>query len=125
MIITDHSGDSLVGAIDGVNQVYRTSLPFDPESVEVFINGLRKLPALEDGYAVLDGQTVRLAEPRLAGDVISVSYALAGTNTLGGQPGGIPPPAAVRQDGPPAFTVEPASAPQTDAELGPPPFCAC
>lgn len=125
MLVTDFSGDTLQGAIDGSNRVFKTSLPFDLDSLQVYCNGLNKLPDLDDGFEVLDSQTFRMREAREDGDTVSATYALAGTNTVGGQPDGVPPTASVYLDAPPQFAVEPASLLASDAELLPPPFCGC
>jgi len=31
-----------VGAVDGVNRVFKTNVPFEPGSIEVYINGLKE-----------------------------------------------------------------------------------
>lgn len=125
MRIIDHSGDTLTGAIDGRNVTYRTSLSFDPDSVEVFANGLNKHPLLTDGFRTVDDQTVILAEPRDNGDTLAIAYSLAGTASVGGQAGGVPPIAAVCQDAPPQAAVDTVPGIPTEVALRPPPFCAC
>lgn len=64
-----------LGAVDGVNLVFTTSVPYKPGSTAVFLNGLLQEPSLDDGWAETSPATgvVTLKEaPRSIGDCLDV-----------------------------------------------------
>lgn len=73
--VVEESGDSLVGTVDGINRVFRTTLPMRMDRViEVYINGLRRIAELEDGYEVTGLQQVTLKQAPVPADTVAVGY---------------------------------------------------
>lgn len=91
ILIKETAGDTLRGAVDGVNTVYLTSFSFTLESVNVYINGQLKVRALADGFWVTAPNIVTLKIAALLGDTLEVEY-YADTLTGGGAGGGCPNP---------------------------------
>lgn len=63
----------MAGAVDGVNVDFFVPsgfLPVDPDSERVFVRGIPRVKAWDDGWAVIDYPTghIRLNEAPLAGD---------------------------------------------------------
>ena len=46
--------ETAIGVIDGVNQIFRTSRPYDAGSLAVFLNGQLKRRWFEDGWVETD-----------------------------------------------------------------------
>lgn len=90
VLIRETQGDTLLGAIDGTNVTYVTSLVMDPTYINVFVNGRLKVAAWEDGY-VASGMSLVMNEALLPGDSLEVEYRTQ-TAAGGGAPGGIPAP---------------------------------
>jgi hypothetical protein len=90
MLVTDTAGDSLQGAIDGINRVFKSSLAMNLGTVSVFYNGRNKVAVLEDGFTTVDAYTIALKEPPLPGDTVQVSYETGSGSSFGGQFGGVP-----------------------------------
>jgi hypothetical protein len=65
-------GEFPTGAINGSNATFTTSSPFIPESMQVFVNGLRQHLALH--YTLSSGTTIIFTESPQTGDVIEVDY---------------------------------------------------
>ena len=73
--VRDDSDETLVGAIDGLNAVFKTSLPMRLDRVvEVLCNGLVREAELDNGYDILDASTIRLKEIPEDGDTVMVRY---------------------------------------------------
>jgi hypothetical protein len=87
--LTESSSDTLKGALNGVNKVFRTTYPMQLDFVQVYINGRLKVASLADGYSFLDSYTVLLKEAPLVGDTVQVEYR-TGLGIGGGADGGIP-----------------------------------
>lgn len=83
------AGNTLIGAVDGLNKTYKVNNPMLLSNVEVFRNGLCKVDFLDDGYTVDDAYTVSFKEPPEIGSTVAVAYTPVGT-TAGGYLGGIP-----------------------------------
>lgn len=69
----------LAGMIDGVNQVFTTSVAFTPSSTAVFLNGQLKRPhvsGVQDGWTETDpaAGVVTLDEAPRVGDVVQAFY---------------------------------------------------
>jgi len=98
--LKETAGDTLTGAIDGTNYAYGTSFDFNPDTVQVYVNGRLKIRDWDDGFVVIPPRTVHLKEPLLAGDSLEVEYQ-SPTNSGGGALGGVPgaPTAEVFQPG--------------------------
>lgn len=68
------------GAIDGANTVFNVSVPYQPGSTAVYLNGLLQEPSLDDGWVETDPATgeITLKEaPRASGpcpDVLQVFF---------------------------------------------------
>jgi hypothetical protein len=62
------------GAVDGINNLFQTTNPFFPGSVQVFINGLITKADNADGWAEVPPSVVILSEAPRAGDVVQVYY---------------------------------------------------
>ena len=73
--VRDDSGDTLLGTIDGVNAIFKTSLPMRLDRIiEVLCNGIVLDADLDNGYDLLDAYTVQMREIPLDGDTVMVSY---------------------------------------------------
>ena len=89
--LKETAGDTLVGAINGVNTVYTTSFDFDPGSVNVYVNGRLKVRTLDDGFTPQAPRTLIMKEALLIGDSLEVEYK-SDVATGGGADGGCPSP---------------------------------
>ncbi len=77
--IRDDAGAGLAGAIDGVNQTYRTSQPMRLDRVvDVYVNGICRMAELDNGYELRGVQEVWLKEAPLPGDTLTVRYSCTG-----------------------------------------------
>lgn len=65
-------GETPAGNVDGVNATFTTALPFVPESVEIFVNGLKQ--KLIDEFNTVGSQTVSLAVSPGIGETILINY---------------------------------------------------
>ena len=73
--VRDDSDDTLEGAINGVNAVFKTSLPMRLDRVvEVLCNGLVREADLDNGYDLVDAFTIKLREVPEDGDTVMVRY---------------------------------------------------
>ncbi|UCG53162.1 MAG: hypothetical protein JSW58_06310 [Candidatus Latescibacterota bacterium] len=88
--LRERAGDSLQGAVDGINQVYVVSYDYDLDSVNIYVNGRLKMREWDDGFWVIGPRTVKLKEALLVGDSLEVEYK-ANVQTGGGADGGCPP----------------------------------
>lgn len=60
---------------DGVVTAFATSQPYKPGTVSLWLNGVRKVAAWDDGFDENeDGTTIDLKEPPLAGDSVVAEY---------------------------------------------------
>lgn len=84
---TETAGDTLIGAINNVNVIFKTNQPMLLSSAEVFLNGLNKVDFLDDGYVLVDAFTVQFKEAPLQGDTVAVAYTPATGEVL---PPGVP-----------------------------------
>lgn len=66
--------ENLVGAINGVNREYTTSLAYKDGSVRVWINGAVLDPGLNDGFVELGNNKIRMKVAPETGDVLRVYY---------------------------------------------------
>lgn len=87
-------GDTLAGVIDGVNTDYVCSFDYNPDSVQIYVNGRLKIRDWDDGFWIITPRTIRMKEPLQAGDSLEVEYK-ANVKTGGGAPGGRPDPPQV------------------------------
>lgn len=62
------------GALNGLNAVFVTALPYVPGTVQVWVNGQLKEPGLEDGWLELGGSSIQLNEAPRTTDVVRVMY---------------------------------------------------
>lgn len=92
--LKETQGDTLQGAIDGVNYTYVCSFDFIPETVNVYVNGRLKIRDWDDGFVVLPPRTINMKEPLLAGDSLEIEYRTQ-AQTGGGALGGVPNPPAL------------------------------
>lgn len=60
--------------MNGVNNVFKTSVPYAPGSVRVFLNGQLKREDFADGWIELGYDKVQLNLPPLAGDVVQAYF---------------------------------------------------
>jgi len=86
---------TVLGAIDGSNQVFVVSFDFAPETVNVYVNGRRKFRGFDDGFDVLAPRTVVTREALQSGDTLEIEYK-SDTKTGGGALGGCPEPMRAR-----------------------------
>jgi hypothetical protein len=96
--LKETAGDTLLGAVDGVNTEFYVSFDFTPETVQVFLNGRLKIRDWDDGFLVQGARKVVMKEPPLAGDSLEIEYAST-VRTGGGADGGCPsaPEATIMQ----------------------------
>lgn len=68
--------ETLVGAIDGVNVTYLTSVPYRATTVAVFLNGQLKVRTFTDGFAETSpgGGVITMNEAPRTGDVVQAYY---------------------------------------------------
>lgn len=59
---------------DGFNRVFSTSQPYRPGSTTLWVNGIRKIAALDDGYTELPPDQVELVEAPWVGDTLQIQY---------------------------------------------------
>ena len=59
---------------DGVTTVFKVSQTYQANSLSVWLNGVRLVARLDDGYAELIEGSFRMKEPPLAGDTLQVKY---------------------------------------------------
>jgi len=98
--LKETAGDTLVGVIDGTNITYVCSFDFNPDTVNVYVNGRLKIRDWDDGFVVLSPRTVKMKEPLLLGDSLEIEYK-SNTQTGGGALGGCPnaPTVAILEPG--------------------------
>ncbi len=92
MTCRDDAGGSLTGAIDGSNTTYSTALTMRLDRVvDVYVNGLCRMAALDNGYFFADARTLVLKDALLPGDTLSVRYnaSPAVVGVPGAQPAGL------------------------------------
>lgn len=71
----EESGDTLTGALDGQNHVFTTSQDMRMDRViEVYVNGLRRIGELDDGYDVVNARQIRLRQAPVPEDTVAVGY---------------------------------------------------
>ncbi len=59
---------------DGAVTDFTTAQRFHPGTVSIWVNGLRRLAAWDDGFTEIDDQTIRLKEAPLTGDSVQAEY---------------------------------------------------
>lgn len=90
-LLKETAGDTLVGAIDGVNVDYTVSYDYNADTVNVYVNGRLKIRDWDDGFWTVAPRGIKLKEPLQFGDSLEVEYK-ADTLTGGGAEGGCPSP---------------------------------
>ena len=71
----EESGDSLMGALDGRNRLFMTTLDMRMDRIiEVYVNGLRRIAELDDGYEILGTRLIRLKQAPVTEDTVAVGY---------------------------------------------------
>jgi len=65
-------GEVPAGAVNGSNATFTTAFDFIPESVEVFVNGIRQKPITD--YTTSGTTTILFTDSPLTGDIILVNY---------------------------------------------------
>ena len=63
-----------IGVVNGVNQDYRTPSPYVPGSVVMFLNGLARKQAADDGWTEEGYDRVRMKQAPKTGDHVEVYY---------------------------------------------------
>lgn len=94
ILLKETGGDTLQGAIDGVNTAFVCSFDFQADTVQIYVNGRLKLKDWDDGFWVQPPRTVILKEAPLTGDSLEIEYQ-SPTKTGGGAEGGRPSPPVV------------------------------
>jgi len=99
LLVKETAGDTLTGAIDGVNKVFQTSFDFNDAFVNVYLNGLLLQDDLDTGYNLIPPRTVVMKEAPQFGpddpDTLEIEYKAVGIKTGGGALGGCPEPLQV------------------------------
>jgi hypothetical protein len=88
-VVTERTGDTLSGNINGVNLVYTTSFDFDAAKVNVYVNGLQRVPDVDNGWVATAPRTITMKRALKDGDTLAVEYQtpqLGGGGALGGIP---------------------------------------
>lgn len=62
------------GAINGVNVVFTTSVPFNPAVINVWLNGVLIRQGDDDGFVVSGADTFDLKEAPVVGDTVHVRF---------------------------------------------------
>ena len=89
MFVTDETGYTLTGVLDGQNREFSTSRAMRTDlPVEVFVNGDRMVAGLDDGFDVTGPSTVRLRLAPVPLDTVAVKYSVdpPAIGILGGVP---------------------------------------
>lgn len=124
IILKETALEGLIGVIDGVNRTYRVHVDFNPDTVNVYVNGLLKVREWDDGFVVQSPRTVILNEPLVEGDSLEIEFQ-TDAKTGGGALGGVPEPPQLEElvprlevDAPPVpkFTIEQAPSVSLEAE---------
>jgi hypothetical protein len=93
LLVRETAGDTLGGAVDGVNTVFTTHFEYYSDGLKVFLNGMLLVASLETGYTLSPPKTVTMKiAPRIDGgstDTLEVEY-LVDVQTGGGALGGVP-----------------------------------
>jgi len=63
-----------VGPANGMNVMFTTPTPYDPGSLEVFLNGQAKRADFADGWVELGGGLFQMKIAPETGDVVQVAY---------------------------------------------------
>ena len=63
-----------MGAVDGLNQDFRVTVMYAPNSTGVFINGQAKCRTWDDGWDELGNNKVRLKQAPQLGDVVQIYF---------------------------------------------------
>ena len=66
------TGEIPTGAVDGANAIFSSAFPFTPESLKVFVNGLRL--KLVDDYFTTGNYTIHLATSPVVSDNVVIDY---------------------------------------------------
>jgi len=64
-----------IGAVDGVNRVYRAPVDYREESVAVYVNGIALEPSADNGFSLIPPGHFELAEAPNVGDHVQVGCA--------------------------------------------------
>jgi hypothetical protein len=70
--LVDKTDYGLVGTLDGMNTTFSTSVPYEPLSIRVHLNGVRQFRDL-DYHETLDGRII-FETPPVIGDLIIADY---------------------------------------------------
>jgi hypothetical protein len=70
--LVDKTDYGLVGALDGINTTFSTSVPYEPLSIRVYLNGVRQFRD-RDYQETLDGRII-FETPPIMGDLIIADY---------------------------------------------------
>lgn len=63
-----------VGAVDGVNRIFRVSTDYRPGTPRVWLNGLLHRKEGTDGWTEMGGRRLQLHEAPREGDTVQVYY---------------------------------------------------
>lgn len=66
--------ESLTPDPDGANTVFSTTSPYKAGTVSVWMNGLRKIEAWDNGFVELGGTDIQMNEAPLVGDSLQAQY---------------------------------------------------
>lgn len=99
ILLREKQGDTLQGDIDEVNTVYTTTYNFDPDTVNIYVNGRLKIKDWDDGFWATAPDIVTMKEPLKLGDSLEVEYK-SDVKTGGGADGGCPEPPQVYRNVP-------------------------
>lgn len=67
----------LNGPIDGVNVQFTTVNNFIPNSIQVYLNGLRQVEGPGNDFIIISSNTIQMLNPPLPGDVLISDYFIA------------------------------------------------
>ena len=63
-----------VGLINGANAFFESEFPYFPESLKVYVNGIRISEGVTEDYIITGNTTFTLNESPVIGDIILIDY---------------------------------------------------
>lgn len=74
VIIEEVFEEELNGVIDGSNSIFTTNHNFKPDTLKLYLNGLRQRKGINNDFIITSNNEIVLNEPPLPGDSIIADY---------------------------------------------------